>query len=245
VVVVAIAVVIAATCVALGFWQLRRLHDRRVSNALIRSHRVGPVVEVRSASQRLAGLEYRPGEAAGRYDTAHEVLVFGRALNEEPGHLVVTPLVLDDGSAVLVIRGWVPFEMQTPPVEEATPPSGPVSVTGFLVPDDGDGRVVPEDGVIRTLDVRGIASTLPYRVAALPIELRSQNPPQPGGLPRPYPLPELSEGPHLSYAIQWFLFATIALIGGLVLYRRDRREERDERGSAGVERDPSDAAPRS
>ena len=225
-VVVAIAVAIAATCVALGFWQLRRLHDRRVSNALIRSHRTGAVVEVTSASRRLAGLVYRPAEAAGRYDTAHEVLVFGRALNEEPGHLVVTPLVLDDGSAVLVIRGWIPFEMQTPPVRQAAPPSGPVSVKGYLVPDEGDGRIVPEGGVIRTLDVRGIASTLPYEVAGVPIQLRDQTPPQPGDLPRPYPLPELSEGPHFSYAIQWFAFATIALIGGVVLLRRDRSESR-------------------
>jgi len=222
--VVAIAVAIATTCVALGFWQLRRLHDRRASNALIRSHRSESVVEVTSASQRLSGMEYRPAEAAGRYDTAHEVLVFGRTLNEEPGHLIVTPLVLDDGSAVLVIRGWVPFEMQTVPAARAAPPSGSVSVRGFLVPDEGDGGVTPEDGVIGTLDVRGIASTLPYEVAALPIQVRSQRPPQPGDLPRPYPLPELSEGPHLSYAVQWFVFATIALVGGAVLLRRDRRD---------------------
>jgi cytochrome oxidase assembly protein ShyY1 len=225
VVVVAIAVAIAATCVALGFWQLRRLHDRRTANALIRSHRTESVVEVTSASQRLAGMEYRPAEAAGRYDTAHEVLVFGRTLNEEPGHLVVTPLVLDDGGAVLVVRGWVPFELQTPPVRQAAPPSGQVSVRGFLVPDEGDGGLMPEDGVIRILDVRGIASALPYEVAALPIQLRGQDPPQSGALPRPYPLPELSEGPHLSYAIQWFLFATIALVGGVVLLRRDRRDQ--------------------
>ena len=159
----------------------------------------------------------------------HETEEVGRALNEEPGHLVVTPLILDDGSAVLVIRGWIPFEMQRPPVRQAAPPSGPVSVKGYLVPDEGDGRIVPEDGVIRTLDVRGIASALPYEVAALPIQLKAQSPPQPGDLPRPYPLPELSEGPHFSYAIQWFAFATIALIGGVVLFRRDHPV--DESGS--------------
>jgi cytochrome oxidase assembly protein ShyY1 len=239
VVVVAIAVAIAATCVGLGFWQLRRLHDRRASNALIRSHRAGSVVDVTSASQPLGRLTYRPADATGRYDAADEVLVFGRALNEEPGHLVVTPLVLGDGSAVLVIRGWVPFEMQTPPARQAAPPRGPVSVKGYFVPDEGDGRGVPEDGVIRALDVRGIASTLPYDVAALPIQLRAQDPPQTADLPRPYPLPELSEGPHLSYAIQWFLFAMIALIGGVVLFRRDRADVREDRGSRSAERDAS------
>jgi cytochrome oxidase assembly protein ShyY1 len=182
-------------------------------------------VDVTSPSQEIAGLDYRPATATGSYDAAHEVLIFGRALQEEPGHLLVTPLVLDDGSAVLVVRGWVPFAMQSAPVAEAAPPDGTVTVRGFLVPDEGDGSVVPNDrGVIRTLDVRGIATTLPYRVAPLAIQLRDQEPPQPGDLPRPFPLPELSEGPHLSYAIQWFVFAAIALVGGVILLRRDRVE---------------------
>ena len=72
------------------------------------------------------------------------------------------------------------------------------------------------------VDVDGIASTLPYEVAPLPLRLTDQSPPQPGDLPRPEPPPELSEGPHLSYAIQWFSFAAIALVGAVILHRRDR-----------------------
>ena len=73
------------------------------------------------------------------------------------------------------------------------------------------------------LDVRGIASTLPYDIFPLPLQLQDQAPPQPGSLPALAPLPELSEGPHLSYAIQWFTFAAVAIVGGVILLRRDRR----------------------
>jgi cytochrome oxidase assembly protein ShyY1 len=99
-----------------------------------------------------------------------------------------------------------------------------VTVEGFLAPDEGDGSVAPDaEGIVRALDVRGIASSLPYDVFPLPLQLADQTPVQPGSLPIPVPLPALSEGPHLSYAIQWFSFAVVALVGALILLRRDRR----------------------
>ena len=95
---------------------------------------------------------------------------------------------------------------------------------GVLVPDEGDGSVTPDaSGVVRTLDVAGIASTLPYDVAPQPLQLAEQKPPQPGDLPVPVALPELSEGPHLSYALQWFLFAAVAIVGAAILVRREKR----------------------
>ena len=133
------------------------------------------------------------------------------------------PLRLPDGGAILVVRGWVPFAFQEAPVAEAAPPAGDVSVEGTLVQDEGDGSDRPD--AVGGPDPRrgGIASTLPYDVAPLPLRLTDQTPPQPGELPRPEPAPELSQGPHLSYAIQWFSFAVIALVGAVILLRRDRR----------------------
>ncbi len=164
---------------------------------------------------------------AGRMTLSHEVLVYGRSLGGEAGHFVVTPLVLDDGGAVLVIRGWVPFAMQSAPVRGAVPPPGEVEVSGFLAPDEGDGTTAPdEDGVIRALDVGGIASSLPYGAFPFPLQLARQTPAQSGSLPTPVPMPELSEGPHLSYAIQWFCFAAIAVVGAVILLRRERRSPR-------------------
>jgi len=222
--VIGVTVVVAATCVALGLWQLRRLEERRALNAEILDRRSDAPVTISDTSAEAAAGPYRVAVAQGTYDVPHEVLVYGRSLDGEAGHLVVTPLVLEDASAVLVIRGWVPFAMQTAPVRGAAPPAGEVRVRGTLVTDEGDGSVVPDaKGVIRVLDVGGIASSLAHDVFPLPLQLAEQAPRQSGSLPRPVPLPELSEGPHLSYAIQWFSFAAVAVAGAAILLRRDGR----------------------
>ena len=222
--VVGVAAVVAATCVGLGLWQLRRLDERRALNTQILGRRSAPPVVLGGAVTATPPSPYRHTVAEGAYDVEREVLVFGRSLDGEAGHLVVTPLVLGDESAILVVRGWVPFSMQTPPIRGAAPPAGGVTVRGSLVPDEGDGSTIPDaDRVIRVLDVRGIASMLPYDIFPLPLQLQDQAPPQPGSLPTPAPLPVLSEGPHLSYAIQWFIFAAVAIAGGAILLRRDRR----------------------
>lgn len=220
--IVAIAVVVAATCIALGFWQLARLAERRDLNSRILARRDETPVSIEGADT--AAGSYRPAVAQGTYDVEHEVLVYGRSLDGEAGHEVVTPLVLADGDVILVVRGWVPFATQSAPAAGAAPPTGTVRVRGVLVPDEGDGSTTPDaSGIIRSLDVTGITSTLPYDVSPHPLQLIEQTPPQPGDLPVPVPLPELSEGPHLSYAIQWFSFAAVALAGAAILVRREKR----------------------
>jgi surfeit locus 1 family protein len=225
--VVAVAVVVASTCVALGFWQLRRLEERRSLNAKILDRRSAAPLAIEGASSGPIAVPYRRAVAEGTYDVRNEVLVYGRSLNGEAGHQVVTPLLLADGDAILVVRGWVPFAMQTAPVRGAAPAANDVEVSGSLVPDEGAGATVPDaDRVVPTIDVEGIGSTLPYEVFPLPLQLARQVPPQPGSLPAPVQPPELSEGPHLSYAIQWFSFAAVAIAGAAILLRRDRRPSR-------------------
>ena len=221
--VVVIAVLVAATCVNLGLWQLRRLDERRALNGRILDRRSATPVSIDDARGDVAAEPYRAATARGTYDVEHEVLVYGRSLDGEAGQHVVTPLLLPSGGAILVVRGWVPFEMQAAPVREAAPPVTEITVHGTLVPDEGDGSDAPDaDRVVRDLDVRGIASSMPYDLFPLPLQLADQTPPQPGSLPIPVPPPALSEGPHLSYAFQWFSFAGIAVVGAAILLRRDR-----------------------
>jgi surfeit locus 1 family protein len=220
-----VAAVVAVTCVTLGLWQLRRLDDRRASNDRITRVLSEPAVRITTSPADETPVPYRRVRAAGTYDTDREVLVFGRSLGGEPGHHVVTPLVLDDGSAVLVVRGWVPFRMRDVPVTGAAPIAREVAVEGFFVPDEGDGSVAPDGRrIVRLLDVEGIGTSLPYDVFPLAVQLRRQTPAQPD-LPRPVPEPERSEGPHLSYAIQWFSFAAVALVGAAILIGRERRSD--------------------
>lgn len=221
--IVAIAGVVALTCVALGFWQLRRLDDRRAANARIARAQAAQVEEVSTPSEIASLSPFRRVTTEGAYDLQGEVLLYGRSFGGEPGHHVVTPLVLDGGSGVLVIRGWVPFTLaDRAPVSEAPPIALDVRVEGWLVPPETTGTSRPDrDGVVRTLDIEGIDAQLPYELAAFAIQLQDQDPPPPP-LPVQIPLPEPSEGPHLSYAIQWFVFATIAIVGAVVLLRRGR-----------------------
>ena len=221
---IVVAAVVAVTCVLLGFWQLRRLDDRRMRNAAILERRSAEPIAIEDAATDAGAVPFRRATAEGTYDVAHEVLLYGRTLDGASGHHVVTPLLLPGGDAVLVDRGWVPFAERSAPVRTGAPPTSEVTVDGTLMPDEGDGSMRPDDaGVVRHLDVRGITATLPYEVYPLPLLLATQSPPQPGPLPRAAPPPALSEGPHLSYAIQWFTFAAIAVVGAFVLLRRDRR----------------------
>ena len=230
------AVVVAATCVRLGFWQLDRLEQRRAFNALVRAREAMPVEPV----GRLLGPEggpvaasYRRAWAEGRYDPRHEVLLFGRALDGRPGSHVLTPLLLPDGRALVVDRGWVPLDVEEAPVDRAAPPAGEVRVEGILLPPESEDPAALAGTRMDRVSLTALSRRLPYALLPLYLELRRQEPP-PGPLPRPAPPPELSEGPHLSYAVQWFLFAGVAVGVYVALLRRELRgAPTDAAGAAG------------
>jgi cytochrome oxidase assembly protein ShyY1 len=227
------AVVLSALFVRLGFWQLHRLHERQAFKAsVVRAERAPPVPidRVPRADGSEDALAYRRVTASGTYATADEVILFGRALKGRPGNQVLTPLRTSSGTALLVDRGWVHAGMDHPPVSQAAPPSGRVRVTGLLLPPEettsGSGRVQ----VVTRIDVQRIAAGLPYRLYPVYLQLQRQVPPQAGGLPVVLPPPDLNAGPpNLSYAIQWFSFAAIALIGYVILARRRNAEPMADR----------------
>jgi cytochrome oxidase assembly protein ShyY1 len=231
-----LVLVVAVAFVELGFWQIRRLHERRDFNASVtRAERETP----RPLSQVLRGgssadpdtIAYQRVVVRGTYDTAREVILFGRSRNEEPGNHVLTPLRTTDGTALVVDRGWVPLAFDTPPLTQGAPPTGTVTATGILWPAEESGPPDPADDPVTQfakIDLDGLQGQLPYRIEPVYLWLQSQQPAQPSGVPATVPLPPLSEGPHLSYAIQWFIFATIAVAGYVLLIRKElQRQGRD------------------
>ena len=225
-----LAVVVAAVCVRLGIWQLHRLQERRSINAAIVAGLARPEAP---AAQILAGTPgdaaYRPVVATGTYLPEHELIAYGRPLQGAPGDHVLTPLRLPDGDVLLVDRGWIPFEAERdiPVRGAAAAPAGTVTVEGVLLPSE-QGDPFPEGAsgdtvVVVAIPALAAATGLPLVPEFL--SLQHQSPASVGGLPAPAPLPQLDEGPHLSYAIQWFSFAAIALIGYGLLVRRDRAAE--------------------
>ena len=231
---IAVALLVAVTCIALGIWQIARLHQRQQFNAAVRAglaREPAPVDTLLPDGVDPDTVRYRRAEATGTYDTEHGFVLYGRTQDSRAGNHLLTPLLLSDGSAILVDRGWVPLDVDEPGAPEAAPPSGAVDVEGVLFSSEGDppGAVDaggPAETTLSRLDLRTIQAQLPYPIAPSYLLLQRQTPAQPDGLPEPSPLPELSDGPHLSYAIQWFTFAAIAVAGCVVLALREGRDPR-------------------
>jgi surfeit locus 1 family protein len=228
----AVTVLVIATCISLGIWQIARLHQKQQFNAAVTaglSRSPAPVSTLLPAGVDPDAVRYRRVEATGTYDVAHEVVLYGRTQDDQAGNHLLTPLELDDGGAILVDRGWVPLEIDEPGSAPAAPPTGEVTIEGVLFASEGDapgpvGTASSPSTTMARVDLARIQAQLPYRIEPVYLLLQEQTPAQTGGLPAPSPLPELSEGPHLSYAIQWFTFAAIALVGFVVLARREDDE---------------------
>jgi surfeit locus 1 family protein len=214
-----VSAIVAATCVRLGFWQLDRLHGRRDVNAMLAARGSEPQAPI--ANVPPDELPYRRVEATGTYDPSQEWILSGRTTAQgEPGNHVLTPLELGDGTAVVVDRGWIPIDETGVPVSgNAAAPGGRVTVTGVAMPPDETAPASPAPSIATRVDLA--RAGLPYRLLPVYVLLQDQTPAQ--DLPIPGPPPTFDEGPHLSYAIQWFAFAAIAVVGCGVLLVRDRR----------------------
>lgn len=218
-----LALTVVVVFVNLGLWQLDRHQWRAGLNAdIAEGLRAEPLpLERLEVGER----DYRRTAVRGMYVPEREALLTPRT-ERGPGHHVLTPLRLPDGRLLVVDRGWVPFALDRPGAAEAAPPQGEVELRGVLLPATRvDPRAVRDDDG-RLLRVAAVAPrTVAGEDAVADVFLLVQEPaPGPGRLPVPGPLPELDRGPHLSYAVQWFLFALVTVVGYPLLLRRTARE---------------------
>lgn len=208
-----LVLIVAFGLVQLGLWQLRRRDERRAHAKSVAARlAMPPTQDVERAD------DYRRVVLRGRYDQARTVLLRARAREGSPGFGVLTPLVMDDGRAVIVDRGWIPLGTEPPSAAER------VLVRGALLPTHRRSRFGPKDPpgrleAIGIVDVPRLAAQLPYPVEDRYLLLASQEP-RGHRLPIRHPMPEPSQGRNLAYAIQWFSFAAIGLVGYVVWIRR-------------------------
>lgn len=220
-----------------GFWQLDRLDQRRDQNRRLADRTAEAVVPVESLVEvgdwdAAGDLEYRRVTAVGRYRPDQEVLVRGRTQGGAPGSWVLTPLQLDEGLSVVINRGWIHNQgdiVEVPDRHRA--PEGPVTVTGLIRPTEtrgSFGAIDPEEGTLTDLaraDVGRLDAQVPEDLLPLYVQMENQVPPLGQAAPEPVPLPSLDdEGPHFSYAVQWFIFTTIAVVGYPLILRRRARD---------------------
>jgi surfeit locus 1 family protein len=216
---------LAALCVRLGFWQVERLSERRAVNQAALAARAKPALDlgarVASTAEELGD---RWVEARGVYDREHEIVLRGQVFQGAPGIHIVTPLRLSGSrAAVLVLRGFVPASDAVRAETDSLVEPGTVRVRGLAIPiPSGAGQPIEHAG--RTtwarLDLEALRARLPYPL--LPVVVRQTPDSSLPRLPRRLPVPELSDGPHLNYAIQWFLFAGMAVAFAVLVVGRTR-----------------------
>ena len=221
--------------ILMGFWQLRRLQERQDFNAILTSRTAEverPIAEVLDElGDDQEELELRLVTAAGRYSPDEEIILLARSYQGLSGHHVLTPLYLTDDTAVIVDRGWVSIDLDKPGMSEFAPPLGEVRVSGALRKTEVRGSFGPVDAAegVLTQTARVDLARIEQQDAAdlLPVyvQLLGQDPQQPGGVPAMAALPVPSEGPHRGYAVQWFLFAAVVIVGYPTLLWRTARDQ--------------------
>ena len=226
-----IVVALAILFINLGFWQLRRLEERRIENTVGESRVEADPVELGllldASGDDIDSLEFRRATATGVFQPDDEVLVRSQVHQGVAGFHVITPLLGEGGDAVLVNRGWVPLDADQVPVEAAPPPDGTVTVTGWVRPSQTRGALGPsdpDDGRLVTMsrvDIDRIQEQVSYELDPVYLSMLDD---LEGDLPIAASGPSFDdEGSHLAYAIQWFSFALIGLVGYFFLLRRAAR----------------------
>ena len=218
------ALVAAALFARLGVWQLARFREKVQRNALIAAQTAGRPVEFASLPSDTSQAHYRPTVVEGRFDYEHELVLSNRTHQGSPGANLITPLRLPGSdTAVLVNRGWV-YSPDGATVDRARwRESDTAVIRGYVelyAPDAGTTNATTDPRIVRRVSRTEIADKVPYPVA--PYYVIATGDSADGVHPARRVLPVLDEGPHRSYAMQWFAFAAIALVGAGVVVRRER-----------------------
>lgn len=219
---------VALVCARLGVWQVGRLHQRRALNAKIAVARGAPVLIIDANNNRdSSALAHRRVRARGHFDSEHEQVVRGAVEDGTPGVHVITPLLLDgDTAGVLVDRGFVPSPDAGTVRLDSLRELGAVEVSGLAMPFHGSRQSGEEmlrggNRTWRRLNLTQLRARIPYPLAPVYI-LQAPDSALPPVPHRGEPSP-LDDGPHLNYALQWFLFAGMALVfAGIALWQGRR-----------------------
>ena len=235
---VALAVCVITLVIAfvnLGYWQLDRLEQRRERNEAVVVHENSPVLDwtevfgppITEADQ------WQRAQVTGVFDGEHQFVVRYRSNGGESGYEILTPLRTADGRHLLIDRGFGARDGADFPTAAPPAPPGEVTIVGHVRRNEQgpDNALVPIDGLVRGVNSEAISHALPYDLVNGYLGALEITPSPDDGL-QPVLPPELTEGNHLSYAVQWFLFSAMAATGLVVLIRSDIKARRTSKGSS-------------
>lgn len=236
-----VVMVAAAVCFLAGAWQWQRLHEKHAANVELRTNNgdaTAPVEQIlqpvgaAGADDAANAAEYRTVTATGSYQTGSQVMVRDQSIDGAVGFYVLTPMRLDSGETLLVVRGWIRAGSDAKATPIAPPaPAGVVTVTARVNPNQTGSEKYGDlpAGQIAVVNSAEASARLGVPMLAGFVTLTDD---QPGtdGLTA-VPAPDMSnpaggaiEPQHLAYVIQWFVFGLLALLLPLILARADLRQ---------------------
>lgn len=228
-----IALVFAVACLFLGRWQWHR-HEARSARAerIDNNYLTRPVPLSKAMPRPAANLplpqEWTPVTATGRYDAGQVMLVRNRPNNGVYGYEVMVPLQLADGRSLLVDRGWIPNgRTAAEPSRTPATPAGEITVTGWLRRGEPSLGRTMSNGQLASINLAEAGAQTGSRLYGAYL-IRSAEVGPPGERiehPQPLEKPDTGKGPHLAYALQWWLAAPVGIV--LVMFGA-RREYLDD-----------------
>lgn len=216
-----------ALLISLGVWQIERLHWKEALIERVDSRIAMPAVRLDTAlSHGLADAEYRHVHLHGVFQNDHEVYLFAPSKAGEPGYHVVTPLVVEGGSAVLIDRGFVPKDLKDPLRRADGQAEGDVEIIGVVRLSQPPGMFTPApdiaDRVWYTKDIPALAAAAGARLLS-PVIVEADAQDLPGGYPLGGQTRVDFPNNHLQYALTWFALAFVLLVIYLLYHRKQGR----------------------
>ncbi|GGF32736.1 hypothetical protein GCM10010922_04770 [Microbacterium sorbitolivorans] len=232
---VVFAILFAVACAFLANWQFSRNEQRSHANALIADNYNAAVVPLADLIEGTSGFdaddEWRPVELTGEYLADEQILARNRSQGGVSAYEALVPFQLDDGRIIIVDRGWVSpgISAERPDAVPAVP-TGEITVVARLRPSEAlprSGRTAPE-GQVPTIHVPSIAEIVGGETISDVYALMDSE--DPAAAERPFAIdePEQDPGPHLSYAVQWILFAVMGFVFIGYMIRTEIRAGREE-----------------
>ncbi|WP_394940857.1 SURF1 family protein [Psychromicrobium sp. YIM B11713] len=229
-----VAVIFAIACLGLGLWQLSRKAEVDAAAHKVTSNYSAKPLEYAEAKAQFASLdlskEWTPVSLTGVYDVAGQRIVRNRPLNGQPGYDVVIPLRLTNGDAVVIDRGWLPIGDKDPgrPDSVPAPPSGTVTVLARLRPGEIKLQRGAPEGQLASIELKDYAQQLNYPLMTGAYGVMFQETPSVSPVPAALSVPEFDDGTNLSYALQWFAFGLLFLVGYGYVVRQQVKLDRLE-----------------
>ena len=218
-----LVIALMVTMVNLAMWQLDRHQQRKDFNAMLVQRFDAPIrpLDELLQSSDPSDIEWLPTAITGKYLQGEDVSLVNVSQNGAAGYDAITPLLLSNGKVVLVNRGFLPLVAEFPPA-----PSGEVSILGRIratserrtgaVSDPATGELAE----VQRIDIDRLQQQIDGELVPVYVQLLKSTPSEDASLSTIVD-PEFGNGPHLSYTVQWIIFALSAAGGWVALVRRE------------------------